>query len=137
MSNIVFLAPVVDPSTGTTVYGKNHSAAFTDETWIRGLVAEGKAAYQGTPPRNPRVTALGTTTATITWEVDGVVTSSRVESGTTTAYGTNTAGSPATGGGTVSANLTGLTTATTYNYRIQVVSPAGTTYSTNYTFRTN
>lgn len=136
MSNIVFIAPVPDPSVTTTVYGRGHSAAFTDETWVRGLIAEGKAAYQGTPPRNPRVTALAATTATITWEVDGVCTSTRVESGTTTAYGTNTAGSPATGNGTVSANLTGLTTATTYNYRIQVVTPAGTTYSVNYTFRT-
>lgn len=137
MSNIVFLAPVVDPVTGTTVYGKHHSGAFTDEAWIRGLVAEGKAAYQGAPPRNPRVTALGTTTATIAWEVDGPCTSTRVESGTTTAYGTNTAGTPATGGGTVTAGLSGLTTATNYNYRIQVVTPSGTTYSTNYTFRTN
>ena len=137
MSNIVFLADVPDPSVTTTVYGKNHSGAFTDEAWVRGLVAEGKASYQGVPPRNPRVTALGTTTATITWEVDGVCTSTRVESGTTTAYGTNTAGSPATGNGTVSANLTSLTTATTYNYRIQVVSSSGTTYTTNFTFRTN
>ena len=137
MSNIVFNAPVPDPITPTTVYGKGHSGAFTDEAWVRGLLAEGKAAYQGTPPRNPRVTALGTTTATITWEVDGPCTSTRVESGTTTAYGTNTAGSPATGNGTVSANLTGLTTATNYNYRIQVVTPAGTSYSVNFTFRTN
>ena len=137
MSNIVFVAPVPDPITPTTIYGRGHSGAFTDEAWIRGLLAEGKASYQGTPPRNPRVTALGTTTATITYEVDGLVTSSRVESGTTTAYGTNTAGSPATGGGTVSANLTGLTTATTYHYRVQVVTPAGTTYTTDLTFRTN
>ena len=49
MSNIVFLAPVPDPSVSTTMYGRNHSAAFTDEVWIRGLIAEGKAAYQGTP----------------------------------------------------------------------------------------
>ena len=136
MSNIVFLADVVDPSTGTTVYGRNHSGAFTDEAWIRGLIAEGKASYQGVPPRNPRVTALGTTTATITWEVDGACTSTRVESGTTTAYGTNTAGTPATGGGTVSASLTGLTTATLYHYRIQVVSAAGTSYSLDRTFTT-
>ena len=137
MSNIVFLAPVTDPSVSTTIYGKGHSGAFTDEVQVRAWQAEGKAAYQGVVPRNPRVTALGTTTATITWEVDGPCTSTRVESGTTTAYGTNTAGSPATGGGTVSANLTGLTTATTYNYRIQVVSAAGTSYTTNFTFRTN
>lgn len=137
MSNIVFVAPVPDPSVTTTVYGRGHSGAFTDEAWIRGLVAEGKASYQGTPPRNPRVTALGTTTATITWEVDGACTSTRVESGATTAYGTNTNGTPATGNGTVSANLTGLTTATTYHYRIQVVTPSGTTYTTDLTFRTN
>lgn len=137
MSNIVFLAPVTDPVTGTTKYGKDHSGAFTDEAWIRGLIAEGKASYQGTPPRKPRVTALAATTATIAWEVDGPCTSSRVESGTTTAYGTNTAGSPATGGGTVTATLSGLTTATLYHYRIQVVTPAGTTYSTDFTFTTS
>ena len=137
MSNIVFVAPVPDPITPTTIYGQGHSGAFTDEAWVRGLLAEGKASYQGTPPRNPRVTALGTTTATINYEVDGPCTSSRVESGTTTAYGTNTAGSPAGGAGTVTASLTGLTTATLYHYRVQVVTPAGTTYTTDLTFRTN
>lgn len=137
MSNIVFLADAVDPVTPTTMYGRGHSGAFTDEAQVRAWQSEGKVAYQGVVPRAPRVTALGTTTATITWEVDGACTSTRVESGTTTAYGTNTAGSPATGGGTVSASLTGLTTATTYNYRIQVVSPSGTSYSQNFTFRTN
>ena len=137
MSNIVFLAPVPDPSVTTTVYGRGHTGAFTDEVWIRGLMAEGKASYQGTPPRNPRVTALAATTATITWEVDGTCTSTRVESGTTTAYGTNTNGSPLTGNGTVSANLTGLTTATLYHYRIQVVTAAGTTYTVDRTFTTS
>ena len=137
MSTIVFLAPVLDPITPTTVYGRGHSGTFTDEAWVRGLLADGKVGYQGVTPRNPRVTSLGTTTATITWDVDGVCTSTRVESGTTTAYGTNTAGAPATGNGPVAANLSGLTTATTYNYRIQVISAAGTVYTTNFTFRTN
>lgn len=137
MSNIVFLAPVTDPSVATTKYGAGHSGAFTDEAQVAAWQAEGKVAYQGVVPRKPRVTALGTTTATITWDVDQACTSTRVESGTTTAYGTNTAGSPATGGGTVSANLTGLTTNTLYHYRIQVVSPGGTSYTQDLTFRTN
>jgi hypothetical protein len=137
MSNILFLAPVTDPSVSTTVYGRGHSGAFTDEAQVAAWQAEGKVSYQGVVPRKPRVTALGTTTATITWDVDQTCTSTRVESGLTTAYGTNTNGSPLTGAGTVSANLSGLTTATTYNYRIQVVSPAGTSYTVNQTFRTN
>jgi hypothetical protein len=65
------------------------------------------------------------------------VTSTRVEYGTTTAYGTNANGSPLTGGGDVTAALTGLTTATTYHYRIQVVTGSYTTYTPDLTFRTN
>lgn len=137
MSNIVFVAPAVDPVTPTTVYGRGHSGSFTDEAQVAAWQREGKVAYQGVVPRKPRVTAVAATTATITWDVDQACTSTRVESGTTTAYGTNTNGSPLTGGGTVSANLTGLTTATLYHYRIQVVSPAGTSYTTDFTFTTS
>ena len=138
MSHIVFLAPVPDPSVSTTIYGKGHqTSAITDETQIRAWMTDGKVAYHGLAPRNPRVTALGTTTATIAWEGDGVWTSSQVQSGTTTAYGTNTAGSPATGGGTVTASLSGLTTATTYHYRVQVVTGSYTTSTPDFTFRTN
>lgn len=137
MSDVVFLATVADVSTPTTVYGKDHQAAITDEAQVAAWIKEGKVALRGPGPRKPRVSALGTTTATVTWEVDQPCTSTRVEYGTTTAYGTNQAGSPATGGGTVSANLTGLTTATTYHYRIQVVSPSGTSYTADLTFTTN
>ena len=137
MSNIVFLAPVTDPSTPTTVYGKNHSAAFADEAWVRGLVAEGKASYQGAIPRSVRPSAIGTTTATIAWTVDQTVTSTRVEYGTTTAYGTNQNGTPLTGGGAVTASLTGLTTATLYHYRIQVVTGSYTSYTGDLTFTTS
>lgn len=136
MSNIVFLAPVTDPSTSTTRYAAGHSGSFTDEAQVAAWQAEGKAALQGAAPRSVRPTAIAATTATIAWTVDQTVTSTRVEYGTTTAYGSNVNGTPATGGGAVTAALTGLTTATLYHYRIQVVSGGFTTYTPDLTFRT-
>lgn len=137
MSNVVFLANTVDPSTSTTFYGVGHQGSFTDEAQVALWNAQGKVALLGSAPRNPRVTAIGTTTATIVYEVDQACTSSRVEYGTTTAYGSQQAGSPATGGGTVTVNLTGLTTGTTYNYRIVVVTGSNTSATGNFTLRTN
>lgn len=137
MSNVVFLASTVDPVTATTVYGRGHQAAITDEAQVALWNAQGKVAVLGSVPRNPRVSALGTTTASIVYEVDQSCTSSRVEYGLTTAYGSNQAGTPATGAGTVTAALTGLTTGTTYNYRIVVVTGSYTSATGNFTLRTN
>lgn len=138
MSNIVFLADVPDAVTPTTIYGKDHQGAFTDEVQIAAWRTQGKVAYMGAPPpRNIGPTALGTTTATIGWTVDGPCTSTRIEYGTTTAYGTNVNGSPLTGGGAVTAALSSLTTGTTYHYRIQIVVGTSTTYTPDLTFRTN
>ena len=137
MSNIVFLAPVVDPSVSTTYHGAGHQANITDEAQVDRWRAEGKVAYQGAAPRAPRPTAIGTTTATIGWNVDQTCTSTRIEYGPTTAYGTNVNGSPLTGGGAVSAALAGLTTATLYHYRIQVVTGSFTTYTGDFTFTTS
>lgn len=137
MSNVVFLANTVDASTATTFYGVGHQASITDETQVALWNAQGKVAVLGSVPRNPRVTALGTTTATVAYEVDAACTSSRVEYGLTTAYGSNQAGTPATGGGTVTAAITGLTTGTTYHYRIVVVTGSYTAATGDFTLRTN
>lgn len=138
MSSVVFLADVPDASTPTTIYGKDNQASITDEAQIRAWQLAGKVAYLGAPPpRNVGPTVLGTTTATIGWTVDGPCTSTRIEYGTTASYGTNVNGTPATGAGAVTAALTGLTTATTYHYRIQIVVGSNTTYTPDMTFRTN
>ena len=138
MSDIIFVAgPVQDPSAPTVYYGIGHQGTFTDENQVRTWRAQGKAAYRGAYPHRPRVTAIAATTATIQWEVAAVCTSTRVEYGTTTAYGTNVNGSPLTGGGVVSANLSGLTTATLYHYRVQVVDAGGTSYTADATFTTS
>lgn len=136
MSSVIFLADTVDASTSTTFYGAGHQATITDEAQVRLWNAQGKVALLGANVRSINVSPIAATTATVSWIVDPTVTSTRVEYGTTTSYGTNVNGSPLTGGGTVTAGLTGLTTATLYHYRIQVVSPSGTTYTPDRTFTT-
>jgi len=75
--------------------------------------------------------AVGPTTATVSGSVNpnGTATTWHVEYGTTTSYGTPTAGVSA-GSGTasvaVSQTLTGLTPGTSYHYRIVATSTAGT-----------
>jgi hypothetical protein len=136
MSRVIFLADAKDSVTATTVYGKDHQADLTDEAFVRLLINQGKAALMGADMRQVRTTAIATTTATIAWTVDQTVTSTRVEYGLTTAYGTNVNGSPLTGGGPVTANLVSLTTATLYHYRIQTVQGGVTTYSPDFIFTT-
>ena len=136
MSDVIFLADVKDPVTSTTIYGKDHQATVTDEAQVALWNAQGKVALRGANVRSINVAPIGTTTATVSWMVDQTVTSTRVEYGTTTAYGTNMNGTPLTGGGAVTAALTGLTTGTLYHYRIQVVNAGGTTYSADRTFTT-
>jgi hypothetical protein len=96
-----------------------------------GAPAAGQAALVtlGTP------SAVGTTVATINWTVAaGAGTVSNVEWGLTTAYGTN--GANQTGAGAKTTPLTGLTTATTYHYRIKAVLNAVTNYTEDDVFST-
>jgi hypothetical protein len=79
------------------------------------------------------VSALGTTTASITFTLSSAPTSSRVNYGTTTAVASNQAGTTAT---TQTVNLIGLTTGTTYYYQVQAINPSGTALSTILSFRT-
>jgi hypothetical protein len=136
VSRIIFLAAQKDAVTATTIYGKDHQVDLTDEVLVRLWNNQGKVALMGADPRQVRVSPIGTTTATVNWIVDQTVTSTRVEYGLTTSYGTNVNGSPLTGGGAVTANLTGLTTATLYHYRIQTVQGGFTSYSPDLTFTT-
>ena len=136
MSRIIFLADQKDAVTATTIYGKDHQLDLADEALVRLWSNQGKIALMGADMRQVRVSAVAATTATIAWTVDQTVTSTRVEYGLTTAYGTNVNGSPLTGGGPVTASLSGLTTATLYHYRIQTVQGGNTTYSPDLTFTT-
>lgn len=138
MSDIRFHAQVVDPSVSTTVYGVGHQTALiTDESQITVWRNQGKVSLLGAPPRGVTVTAIGTTTATITYSVDGTTTSNGVDYGTTTAYGSSGTGSPATGGGVCTVSLSSLTTATTYHFRVKTVSASGSVFTQDFTFRTN
>ena len=137
MSSVVFVAPVQDPSTPTTVYGRGHQASITDEAFVLACIQAGKAAYQGATIRNPRVTALGTTTASVTFTVDQACTGMLANYGTTTGYGSNQNATPTSGSGDIVINFTGLTTGTTYHYRISVTVGTYTTLTGDLTFRTN
>ena len=137
MSSVVFLADVQDPSTPTTIYGKGHTVSLTDETLVRALNAEGKVAYQGASIRNVRLISRAPTTAQLGFTVDQPCTAMAANYGTTTAYGSNQAATPAAGQGEVVVNLTGLTTATLYHYRITVTVGAAVTLTGDFTFTTS
>jgi len=136
MSQVVFNAPSQDSVTATTYYGVGHQANLTDEAFVRRLLADGKAALMGTAIRAPSVGPIAATTATINWTVDQPCTGMVVNYGTTTAYGSNQNATPASGSGAIVANLTGLTTATLYHYRIQVTCGGYTTLTPDATFTT-
>ena len=136
MSDVIFLANAQDSVTPTTYYGKDHQATLTDEAFVRSLIRQGKAALLGATIRGARVAPIAATTATVNWTVDQACTSMSVDFGTTTAYGTNQAATPASGVGAIVANLTGLTTATLYHYRINATSGTAVTRSVDGTFTT-
>ena len=136
MSDVVILAPTVDPTTATTIHGAGHVMTMTDEVAVRSLQRQGKVALQGTEIRQQRVTPIAATTATVNWTVDQACTAMKVDYGTTTAYGSSQAATPASGSGAVVANLTGLTTATLYHYRISVTCNGFVTQTADATFTT-
>lgn len=136
MSTVTFLASAQDTTTPTTVYGVGHTAAIADEAMLRAFVRDGKCALVGASVRSPFVGPIAATTATINWTVDQACTSMAVNYGTTTAYGSSQAATPASGSGAVVANLTGLTTATLYHYRITVTVGTAVTLTPDMTFTT-
>ena len=136
MSQVVFNAPSQDSVTPTTYYGVGHQANLTDEAFVRRLMADGKAALMGANIRQQSVTPIAATTATVNWTVDQACTGMVVNYGTTTGYGSNQNATPASGTGAIVANLTGLTTATLYHYRISVTCGGYTTLTPDATFTT-
>jgi len=86
-------------------------------------------------------TSLNSTSATLNGTVNpkGVSTTYYFEYGTTTSYGTSTTSTSA-GSGTsavsVSASISGLTSDTTYHYRLAAVNSMGTSYGDDKTFST-
>lgn len=137
MSRVIFLADVKDAVTATTIYGKDHQADLTDEALVATLNSQGKIALMGAAIRNVRVTAVGTTTATISFTVDQACTGMLANYGTTTAYGSNQNATPTAGSGDIVVNLTGLTTATLYHYRISVTVGTAVTLTGDLTFTTS
>ena len=90
----------------------------------------------GTAPTISAISVSGITTtgATINYTVQPAGTN-QVEYGTTTAYGLmNVEGG---GSGPMTKPLTGLTTATTYHYRIRATANGLTTYTSDRTFTTS
>jgi gingipain R len=76
-----------------------------------------------------------------TVNANGESTTVTFEYGLTTSYGSSVAATPGTVTGTsntaVSADISGLTEGTTYNFRVKAVSAGGTVYGSNQTFTTD
>lgn len=136
MSRIIYMARYQDTATPTTVYGKDHQADVADEALVLSLIQSGKAALMGATIRNVRVITRAATTAQLGFTVDQPCTAMAANYGATTAYGTNQAATPAAGVGDVVVNLTGLTTATLYHYRITVTVGTYVTLTGDFTFTT-
>jgi hypothetical protein len=83
------------------------------------------------------VSAILATTATVNWTVQPS-SSSVVQYGTVASGAYGSAAAAVVGAGAQTKGLTGLTTATTYNYRIvsTIVATGAITYSANRTFTT-
>jgi hypothetical protein len=80
------------------------------------------------------VSAITTTTASVSFNLSAAPTSSRVNYGTTQAMALNAAGTATAGQQTVA--LSGLTTGTTYFYTVQATNPAGVAVTAILSFRT-
>jgi len=87
-------------------------------------------------------TSVSCTSATLngTVNANGSSTTVTFEYGTTTSYGSSVTATPSPVTGTtstsVSANLSGLASCTTFHYRVKAVSAGGTTYGDDQTFTT-
>jgi hypothetical protein len=88
---------------------------------------------------NP-ATNVGTSSATLNGSLDphGLTTSVHFQYGTTTSYGLTTAPQSHSGNTyrNIAANISGLTTHTTYHFRIVATNSAGTSFGGDRTFTT-
>jgi hypothetical protein len=121
-------------------------AAVTCGLVVLAVSSAGSPSAASAAPSPPAVTTGSSanvvqSSATVNGTVNpnGTDTSYFFQYGTTTSYGSSTSPTGAGSGGTdtpVSANLTGLTSATTYHYRLVAVSSAGTADGADQTFTT-
>jgi Fibronectin type III domain len=106
------------------------------------LIAAAAAPAAGPPTATTgAATGLGDTTATVTGTVDanGMATTYHFEYGTSSSYGLQTSEQDAgsgTGAADVQAALAGLTSATTYHYRVVATNAAGVDRGADRTFTT-
>ena len=111
--------------------------------------AIGELVAAAPPPPGPTVvtgpaSAVGTTSATLAGTVNpnGQATTYHFEFGTSTSYGSRAPAPPDPSAGSsstsqaLSANLTGLSTGTTYHYRLVATNASGTEYGSDRTFAT-
>jgi len=136
MSAVVFLAPVRDTTTPTTIYARDEAATIADEAMVRAFQREGKCALQGADIRGIQAVSIATTSASIVFAVDQACTAMKGDYGTTTGYGSSQPATPAAGAGAIVVNLAGLTTNTLYHVRISVTVGSYVTLSPDFTFRT-
>lgn len=137
----VRLVAVVGGLTGYTgnVYGPGQQLDIFDTNQVNRLLSEGKAALVAPPARQVTVSAITTTTATVSFTVDGQSAVVRVQYGVASSGENTKDATPSGGTGPFTCNLTGLTTATTYKYAIKTWDYTGSgpvTTSDDYTFRT-
>jgi len=136
VSTVTFLTTVADTTTPTTIYGAGQVTAIADEAMVRAFNRDGKCSLVGAAVRGQFVGPIAATTATVNFTVDQACTAMAVNYGTTTAYGSTQAATPASGTGAIVANLTGLTTATLYHYRITATVGTAVTLTPDATFTT-
>jgi phosphodiesterase/alkaline phosphatase D-like protein len=109
---------------------------------ILGLFVTASAVAAAPSATTGPTTAVGPTSATVTGSVNpgGQATTSYVEYGKTTAYGSKTSSQNAGSGSAavaVSVGLTGLDSGTTYHYRVVATNAAGTDHGSDGVFTTS
>jgi IPT/TIG domain-containing protein len=135
-------------SASVTGLTANTSYHFRVSAKNAGGTSTGGDQTLNTLPNAPTVvteaaSALTQTSATVNASVNpngGEVSECKFEYGTSTAYGSSAACSPAPGSGTspvaVSASVAGMTAHTTYHFRISATNPGGTRTGSDRTFNT-
>jgi hypothetical protein len=135
-----FSSNITDLNGATIYYTRAYATNGTGTGY--GMVMSFTTFGQSPLPTIGAATNINTTTATLKGTVNANYLSTVVtfEYGISTSYGdiSTATQSPVTGNANtnVSANITGLTVATIYHYRIKAVNSLGTTYSNDITFTT-
>lgn len=129
--------PLTGLAAGTTYHYRVHSVAADGTGAYSSDATFTTAGTTSSPPAitNLAVNPIGTTTATVSWNVDPI-SNGQVEYGPTSAYG-STSTLNASFLSSQSHNLTGLTAGTLYHYRVHSVDASGNSvYSPDGVFTT-